>query len=163
VRTTILVAIVVVASAGLAIGAESTWHNTPANQFVISSFGVESRYTGPSTVWAGATAIGFRVTGAPGPLGPPPLTVSPGTNLTVLWSVSCGGNSSFSCSVTSVTVDAPFLLSYNPTHSNTPWVWTGIGGGSSDVFEEIYVTGPSTAGSYSLVATVSVTESSAGS
>lgn len=124
----------------------------------VSSYRVDSLYVGPYTVWAGAVAIGLRSTNAPGPLPSLPLRVGPHENLTAMWQVACGGNASFVCNVSSLRVDSPFELVYSPLGSNTPWVWSGISGGQSAIFEEVYLLGPTNPGSYTLTISITVTE-----
>lgn len=123
----------------------------------VTGFDVRSYYSGPSFVSAMGNAIGFRPTNASGPLPALPVTVGLHANLTVMWDLFCGGNVSFRCAVTSVTVNAPFVLSYSPIASNEPWVWSGIRGGGA-VFEEVYVIGPATPGPYGLEISLAITE-----
>jgi len=126
----------------------------------VSGYQVDSRYAGPPTLSAQAYAIGLRPTGASGALPSVPFSVTTHANLTAMWSIACGGNASDVCNITSVTVNAPFEIAYSPLQSNVPWVWTGIHGGD-EFFEEVFVTGPESPGTYGLTVSVTVTETPA--
>jgi len=127
----------------------------------VRGYSVTSTYSGPSSVSVLVVPIGLRSTGATSGLFSLPQAVPARDNLTLFWQVDCGGNASYTCAVTSVQVNAPFQLSYEPTGSNSPWVWSGLHGGDS-AMESIYVTGPAAPGSYDLDVTLSIEETGPG-
>ena len=102
----------------------------------IVSFDINANSAGSSTAAAVAYAIGFRPTNASGALPSVPVVVGPHANLTAMWRLDCGGNASFRCDVTSISVGAPFTLAYSPLGSNCPCVWSVMPGGGS-FFESV--------------------------
>lgn len=123
----------------------------------VGSLNVDAYSTGSPLVSASAFPIGLRPTNASGLLPALPVTIVARANLTVIWQLYCGGNTSFRCTVTSVAVNLPFRLSYSPVGSNFPWVWSGIRGGD-DVLEQVYLLGPSSPGDYGLTLSLNVTD-----